>query len=177
MRIWYKTRMNGIVETEGHDNESGSEEDAFVSLSIALTGFDGYELAATGSTAEYQTWLSQSFPAPFAELLGRWRQIERHHPDPQAREWALRREILADPRLGPFARNIALLWYVAGWAELPPEWSQVWHLPRTPSRVFASAYAESLVWKAAGTHPVGANPTGFGSWALPPGNAQGGTVA
>lgn len=165
------------METARHDSESGSEGDAFVSLSIVLTGFDVYELAATGSTAEYQTWLSENVPGPFAALLERWRQIEREHPDPPARERALRRGILADSHLGPFARNIALLWYIATWAELPPEWSRAWHLPRIPSRVFASAYAESLVWKAAGTHPVGANPTGFGSWALPPRTSQGGTVA
>lgn len=139
-----------------------------LSLSAILTGFGEEELLATGSAERYCNWLGDTFTFLFPELLAAWEQIEREHPDPPSRETALRQKILADPRLGPFARNIALLWYTAAWGALSKEWAQEHQQPEVPACVFGRDYPEGLVWKAAGTHPVGANPTGFGSWALPP---------
>jgi hypothetical protein len=146
----------------------GGQSPAFVSLSVVLTGFGEVELAATGSTSTYERWLAATFPVLFRELLETWQAIERAHPDPARREAALRRDVLADQRLGPLALNLTLLWYTANWVALPASWASTYHQPDVPSRVFGLAYPESLVWKAAGTHPVGANPTGFGGWALPP---------
>jgi hypothetical protein len=146
----------------------GERADAFLSLSVALTGFSRHELTATGSTDLYLHWLCGEFPTVFTEMLERWREIERNHPSGEPRERALHRHLLAERRLGPFARNLALLWYTATWQALPLAWAGAHHQPKVAARAFASAYPESLAWKAAGTHPVGANPTGFGSWALPP---------
>ncbi len=143
-------------------------QQAFVSLCGALTGFDAVELTATGSVDRYANWLAGSFPQLVADLLERWRAIEREHPDPGSREAALRTEILADPRLGPLARNVTQLWYTANWVAMPDGWTTAYDQLDVPSLVFGLDYPRSLVWTAAGTHPVGANPTGFGGWALPP---------
>ncbi len=151
--------------------------DPFSSLSSALTGFTLQELAGTGSAPEYRGWLEANFGAIFAELLELWREIEDQSVDPGGREKALRRDVLTDPRLGPFARNLALLWYTAVWSALPLEWSGIYGQRRIHERVFANAYPEALVWKAAGTHPIGANPPGFGSWALPPTQLANGRTA
>lgn len=146
----------------------GDRADAFLTLSVTLTGFTHQELTATGSTDLYLRWLIRAFPTLLDELLEHWREIESKHQGQQSREQVLRRRVLADPRLGPFTRNLTLLWYTATWQALPLAWAETHRQPNITSEAFAPAYPESLAWKAAGTHPVGANPTGFGSWALPP---------
>jgi hypothetical protein len=83
---------------------------------------------------------------------------------------AVRARILDAPWLGPLARNTITLWYTAQWAQLPAAWryahgaveADVDHV------VSAQAYQEGLMWKAAGTHPMGARQPGYGTWALPP---------
>jgi hypothetical protein len=78
--------------------------------------------------------------------------------------------VLDDPDLGPVARNVIVLWYLGQWNALPNEWrNRNGASPRDVPRVIsADAYAAGLVWRAAGAHPMGANPSGYGSWANPP---------
>jgi hypothetical protein len=138
----------------------------FVGLSVELTGFDEAELLGTGSTDIYYGYLAGTFPDVLAELLAAWRRIAILPPD--EREAAVRREILADPKLGPFARAVLVLWYTATWNALPAEWSQAYGYHGDANQTFGPAYPEGLVWKAAHLHPGGAKPTGFGTWAFEP---------
>jgi hypothetical protein len=142
-----------------------AEAGDFLGLSAELTGFDEVELLGTGATEIYRGFLAGAFPDVLPELLAAWHAIA-HLPD---REAAVRREILADPKLGPFARAVIVLWYTATWNQLPAEWSQAYgQHPKDVNQTFGPAYPEGLVWKTANIHPGGAKPTGYGTWAFPP---------
>jgi hypothetical protein len=137
----------------------------FLGLSVELTGFDEVELVGTGATEIYRHFLTEVFYDVLPELLAAWRAIA-HLPD---REAAVRRDILADPKLGPFARAVIVLWYTANWFQLPAAWSEAYGKhPDDVNRTFGAAYPEGLVWKTANIHPSGAKPTGFGTWTFPP---------
>jgi hypothetical protein len=137
----------------------------FLGLSVELTGFKEVELRATGAAEIYLGFLTQAFPDVLPALLAAWRAIA-HLPD---REAAVRRKILADPKLGPFGRAVIVLWYTATWNKLPAEWSEAYgQHPEDVTQAFGRAYPEGLVWKTADIHPGGAKPTGYGTWALPP---------
>ena len=79
-------------------------------------------------------------------------------------------QILDDPDLGPIARNVATLWYLGMWNQLPAAWRNkhgAWANDVT-FVVSPQSYTEGLVWKAIHTHPPAAKQPGYGSWALPP---------
>jgi hypothetical protein len=137
----------------------------FLAFSATLTGFDEVELLGTGTDQLYMAWLARAFPDVLPELLAAWAAVAR---DPD-REAALRRKILADPKLGPFARGVLVLWYTATWNQLPSAWSRAYGKhAEDVNQTFGPAYAEGLMWKAANLHPSGAKPTGFGTWAIAP---------
>ena len=50
-------------------------------------------------------------------------------PDDQ-RDAAVASEILDDPKLGPVARNLIMLWYCGTWTALPEDWRQAARQPR-----------------------------------------------
>jgi hypothetical protein len=64
---------------------------------------------------------------------------------------------------------VILLWYTANWNPLDESWSETYggHAA-DQAQAFGYAYPEGLMWKAAGTHAMGAKPTGFGTWAFAP---------
>jgi hypothetical protein len=77
--------------------------------------------------------------------------------------------------LGPVARNIIRLWYVAIWYELPKRWKERFggidgEMPEFDETYVVSpaAYTEGLLWRAIGAHPAGAKAPGYGEWAEPP---------
>ena len=76
-----------------------------------------------------------------------------------------RRVILDSPRYGPVARNVAMMWYLGTWTQLPRPWRNTFGATAcdTDHVVSAAAYREGLVWPAAGMHPMSAKQPGFGS--------------
>ena len=145
--------------------------DDFYALSAQLTGFSETELQATGVGDMYLDWLNRVFSDLLGPLFDAWQAIAGKPP--AERDAALRSTILGDEQLGPLARSLTMLWYTANWTRTaswkPPHASTL--EPARPDDVdaaFGAAYPEGLVWRAARTHPVGAKPTGFGSWALAP---------
>jgi hypothetical protein len=146
---------------------SGSDRDAFIALSAELTGFDEVELRGTGVADRHLEWLAAGFPDVVPELLDAWRRVAGEPAE--RREQAVRDAILADPKLGPFARAVTLLWYTANWNQIDESWSEAYggHAA-DQNQAFGYAYPEGLMWKAAETHPMGAKPTGFGTWAFAP---------
>jgi hypothetical protein len=82
----------------------------------------------------------------------------------------LRREILADAKLGPIARNIIKLWYIGTWYELPSAWRELFGTREQDFThvVSPAAYTEGLLWPTIGANPNGAKAPGYGSWAQPP---------
>ena len=91
----------------------------FVELSEVLTGFGRVQLLGTGMTDTYLRTLDAVVPASIVtELLTACSRLpEGYGPDA-----AVGAQILDDPKLGPIARNIIVLWYCGSWTALPDEW-------------------------------------------------------
>ena len=98
--------------------------------------------------------------------------LDRHTP----LEIAIRSRIMLNPTLGPIGRNLVVLWYLGQWNQLPADWRDVHgaNAMDMTGYVSAEAYTQGLVWEAIGTHPQGAKMPGYGSWALPPKQLEGG---
>ncbi|WP_405977443.1 hypothetical protein [Streptomyces sp. NBC_00158] len=113
----------------------------FTALSLRLTGFDAAELEATGLAATYRAVAEEQLgPARYERLLS-----EAWHPDEGA-----------DEEVSAAARAVTVLWYTGSWPGPPP------------FVVSPRAYAEGLVWKAAGVAAPGTTAAGYGSWAQRP---------
>jgi len=137
----------------------------FLRLSSRLTGFGAFDLRATGMLAEYLAALDARLPANVLdELLARGDDA-----DDQAIG-----AILADPKVGPVARNVILLWYCGTWNALGPSWSAAYGAIADDRNavISAAAYQAGLQWTVAGAHPAGAAQQGFGAWSLAPGASQ-----
>jgi hypothetical protein len=136
---------------------SGTPLERFVGLSAALTGFRAVDLWGTGrAEAHLELVLSVCGETLVAELLA---------ADPEDTAW-----LLADPDLGPIARNVIVLWYLGQWDQMPRHWRD--RNGASPADVAgipsAAAFRAGLVWRAIGSHPMSADPPGFASWATPP---------
>ena len=140
--------MESRVELTGDD---------FLALSAELTGFTRVELLGTGMADTYLRTLDEVLPPGMLEEL-------------LARDGRSVEDLLADPALGPVARNLILLWYCGTWSPLPDEWRAAHGASELDVRrvVTPDAYVAGLQWVAAGAHPVGARQQGFGAWAMPP---------
>ena len=126
----------------------------FVALSAALTGFRAVDIWGTGQArAHLDLVLSVAGDGLTARLLD-----------------ADSGDALADPDLGPLARNVIVLWYLGQWDQMPRGWRD--RHGAAPADVAgvasAAAFRAGLLWPAIGTHPSGAKAPGFGSWATPP---------
>lgn len=117
------------------------ETHRFTALSARLTGFDGAALEATGLTDAYRAVAAERLGAgPYARLLHELRETDDS----------------MDGELREAARAVTYLWYTGSW-------------PGPPSVAVSSrAYAEALVWKAAGLKAPATEPEGYGSWAGTP---------
>lgn len=149
----------------------------FLTLSVALTGYDRAELHATGLVGAYWDTLTRVVGGrTVGELLSAWDGVvTASGGDPEAMAAGVKADILADPDLGPLARNLVVLWYLGQWTQMPADWrgrhgasaGDLTHV------VSAAAYREGLVWDAIQAHPMSAKQQGFGAWALPPRGAAG----
>ncbi len=148
----------------------------FMGLSCALTGYDLAELHATGMAETYYDLVSTILGGGLlGDLLGAWTQAQLHAGGDETALAALMDEhIMEDARLAPMARNIAALWYLGQWNQMPGDWrSQYGAAAQDLTHVVSPlAYREGLVWPTIGAHPMGAKQQGFGAWALPPAGAQ-----
>ncbi|KIF05502.1 hypothetical protein PL81_12855 [Streptomyces sp. RSD-27] len=111
-----------------------------MALSQRLTGFDAAELEATGLAEAYRAVVAEQLgPARYARLLA----------GAGPSDGGADHDVAA-------ARAVTLLWYTGGWPGPPP------------FVVSPRAYAEGLVWKAAGVAAPGTRAPGYGSWAAEP---------
>ena len=77
----------------------------FLALSAELCGFSEFTLRGTGyAEGYYDTIVRMTGTAVVADLLARYGELPAG--DREARDRALRAQILSDERLGPIARNI-----------------------------------------------------------------------
>lgn len=149
-----------------------SSLDLFLTLSRTLTGFSVPELWGTGMVKEYYKVVSSIIgDEMFGELLSRWQYTHiRGEGDDTILDDLVTAQILKDARFGPLARNLAALWYLGTWTQLPAEWRNVYGAWANDVNfvVSSKSYTEGLVWKAIHSHPKAAKQPGYGSWALPP---------
>jgi hypothetical protein len=139
----------------------------FLDLSAVLTGFSRVQLLGTGMTEEYLRALDAILPASVVdELLTAYIEL----PEGSEREEAIATQVLGDPKLGPVARNVIVLWYCGSWTVLPDEWRYAYgasSLDKT--RVLsAESYQAALQWVTVGAHTPGSANQGFASWAAAP---------
>lgn len=143
--------------------------DRFLALSALLTGFERVELLGSGVAQEYYRQVNDIIGTEiFQQLLFTSATIiECYGNDEEALETAIRREILANIKLGAVAKNIIQLWYLGSWVQMPQSWrTQYGNNPSDVTTVVSSqAYQEGLVWSVIKAHPPGAKQPGFGSWA------------
>jgi hypothetical protein len=146
---------------------SSDRSERFINLSALLTGFERAQLLGTGVADQYLRTLEEVVcDQVLDDLLHAYERL----PTGEQSEAAVRSEILDDADRGPVARNLITLWYSGTWRALPDDWRRAHGAsPLDTDRVVSGeAYVAGLQWVAAGAHPIGARPPGFGSWALPP---------
>lgn len=148
----------------------------FVALSVVLTGFDDAELWGTGMVDPYLGWLLSVVGDRHtgALLTTARRVLDEAAGDDEAIERLVQLDILAEPTIGPLARNLIVLWYLGQWNQLPADWRDTWGASAMDQTCIISpeAYVQGLAWPAIHTHPPGAKMPGYGSWALPPVGAE-----
>ena len=138
----------------------------FLLLSSNLTGFDRVELAGTGMAETYLASLDKILPPSLLdEIMDAWY-------DPDA--ITVGHSLYDDPKIGPVARAIILLWYRGAWTALPEAWRKAYGAsPRDVNHVVSgAAYKAGRQWAGAGGHPAGADAQGYAAWAAPPAVAR-----
>lgn len=144
----------------------------FLDLSSKLTAFSVYELQGTGQAEAYLSTVTDVVGVEIVdELVDTYARIKTTaEVEGDDLDGMLRREILAEERLGPIARNIIKMWYVGIWYQLPAAWRQSFGTREHDfmHMVSAAAYTEGLLWTTIGANPNGAKAPGYGSWAHPP---------
>jgi hypothetical protein len=163
------TAVTSVLEPRTGPDE---RTEGFLELSGCLTGFGRVQLTGTGLTATYLRTLDAVLPGGvLEELLDAFGRL----PADADRAGAVEATILADPKLGPVARNVVLLWYRGTWTMLPAEWRAAYGASPldTDHVVSAEAYQGGLQWVAAGAHPAGARQQGYGAWAVAPEGSRG----
>ena len=146
----------------------------FLDFSVVATGFSRFELQGTGQASLYfETVLKQIGDAILGELLQAFHALDlkaQEKDDPGVLTEGLQSKIMTSGKLGPVARNIIKLWYIATWEPLPPGWVY-WYATSEDNSAFIpspQAYPEGLVWKAIGVNPPGAKAPGYGTWSEEP---------
>jgi hypothetical protein len=140
----------------------------FLAMSEVLTGCSRVRLLGTGMTEQYLQTLQASMPAGVLDsLLNLYIQISLGGDQ----EAALESGILNDPKAGPVARNLIVLWYTGSWPVLPDAWHAAYGT--SPSEkvgvVSAQAFQSGLQWAIIGAHAPGSSQQGFASWSVLPG--------
>jgi len=99
------------------------------------------------------------------------RAVDDAVADPELAEERMSRWVLDAPDSSNalLSRSIIRLWYTGFWKSLPKEWHDEHGGEQLTDHVVnAEAYRRGLVWPTIGSHPQGAMPPGFATWALPP---------
>ncbi|HLO83324.1 MAG TPA: hypothetical protein VK166_20315 [Chitinophagaceae bacterium] len=152
----------------------------FLNLSSELTGYSPIELEGTGLVDLYFDLVCKDLGNDVPGILFTTAEKVLKLTG-EARAHAMSVEITASTLLWPVCQSLVTLWYMGQWTRMSAFWYQyVAGFPAPPSSPVpniapggtfvpsADAYTEQLSYRAAGAHPPGAHPTGFGGWGLVP---------
>jgi hypothetical protein len=146
----------------------------FLDFSVVITGFSRFHLQGTGQASLYFDTIHKVIgSALLKELLETFHELERKatmNDDESILTNGLRADIFGSEKLGPIARNIIKLWYVATWYQLPQSWRDAFGTKEKDGTFVADAqaYPEGLLWPTVGVNPPGAKAPGYGTWSYPP---------
>lgn len=146
----------------------------FLDFSVVLTGFSRFHLQGTGQASLYFRTIRDIIGQDmFGEILQTFHRLDleaQNKNDESILTNKLRYEIFGSEKLGPIARNIIKLWYVATWYELPKDWRDVFGIKENDKTFIPSpqAYPEGLLWPTIGVNPPGAKAPGYATWSEPP---------
>ncbi|MFI1252396.1 hypothetical protein ACH4U6_01130 [Streptomyces netropsis] len=131
----------------------------FIDISERLTGFEAFDLYATGMAQLYHdTTVDQVGREAVGRFIG---DMAAAGGDPDR---------LVDETSRDIARAVTHLWYLGVWPALARSVHRA--LGREKANVAFTvapeAYPEGLVWRTFHGHPPGAKAPGFGTWADPP---------
>lgn len=105
---------------------------------------------------EYCEKVGESDGSTLDMLLDRFEERVNAGDDPVA---VVKDALFPDPKLGPLARTVLLLWYIGG---IQNPASGDWEMTS------AEHYYRALVWEAIGAHPPTLSNGYFGHWKYPP---------
>jgi len=127
----------------------------FAERSVVLTGFELYDLLATGMADLY---LATARAQVGATVLDEVLKVVDQDPDALS---GIELEV---------ARALTYLWYTGAWPRLAPEAHGLLRRGAANVEFIVSpdAYTEGLVWRTFNGHPAGAKAPGFATWALKP---------
>ncbi|MGH3972885.1 MAG: hypothetical protein ACRDS9_06125 [Pseudonocardiaceae bacterium] len=157
--------------------DPSSAMDDFVEVSVILTGFNKFDLWATGLLEEYrQAVLSQVGSKTISQLKPWATKAKDGAPDLAEKNPNFQNSSnLSGVTLASVACAVTEMWYLGIWPGISPAaYIEIGKLlgkdppPNTAFSVSPQAYVEGLVWKTFKGHPMGAKPPGFGSWADAP---------
>ena len=149
----------------------------FLKLSSELTGYSTVDLEGTGLVKLFDDLVAHEIGDKVTEFLYDTARFVFNHKTEEERELAMRIYIIASPTLWPACKAIITLWYRGQWTSMSPVWFKYYAGVEPGAKVvpgktkvpfFAAAYTQQLSYRAAGAHPPGAHPTGFGSWGIDP---------
>jgi hypothetical protein len=153
---------------------------AFLNLSAELTGYSAIDLEGTGLVDQYAGLLEYEIGNDVSDILYDTSDSVLKLKG-ESREHAMQIEIVSSPLLWPVCQSLILLWYLGQWTRMTGNWYKYYaHInpsPGSPAKNVplgksfvpsAQAYTEQLSYRAAGAHPPGAHPTGFGGWGIDP---------
>jgi len=146
----------------------------FLDISVTLTGFTRFHLEGTGQTSLYFDTIRDIIGGDlFGELLQTFHRLDLEAQNKNNKSiltQGIRSEILGSEKIGPIARNIIKLWYVATWYQLPQDWRETFGTKEKDKTFIPSsqAYPEGLLWPAIGVNPPGAKAPGYATWSEPP---------
>ena len=128
----------------------------------SVASFERFSVALTGEKKLPEDLAKAYFDRAKAQLkdqlealLARFDQLVKGGKDPAM---AIREDILTDPKLGPAAKVVLLLWYLGGIQNAAGDWEMV----------SADQYYRALVWDAIGAHPPTLSNGYYGHWKYPP---------
>jgi Membrane bound FAD containing D-sorbitol dehydrogenase len=164
------------VDTPAVAQSAISDMEAFIQLSVALTGIPAGKLApatdSIGIRQEYFNWLNEKEPAAFASLLNivKRKIADNKETAPQT----MIDELRTNEDTNFLARSIVLMWYLGSWyspddlKRLVDEKSSRVPLFVPHTVISPKAYTQGWVWRIAQAHPMGYSDMQFGYWAREP---------